>query len=260
MELLRLNKYIAQSGICSRRKADDAIVAGLVSVNGMVERNPAVKVDPSADEVTFEGRAIKPIEEKVYIAFNKPRGCISTCMDERGRKTVLDFLEEYDKLRIFPVGRLDYDSDGLLLLTNDGDFAYCLTHPKHKLKKVYHALVKGDPLEHDLEKLRRGVMLEDGMTYPAVIYRLAPEGGNSLISIEIHEGRNRQVRRMFDHIGYPVLRLTRVSIAGIRLDGIAVGRYRNLSEDELAGILHLTGYSKTQLTDSKGDQHEKTQH
>ena len=252
-----MNKYIAEAGICSRRKADDAIFAGAVCVNGKVECNPAVRVKVAEDTVTFHGQLIQPAASKVYIAFNKPRGCVSTCSDERGRKTVLDFLGEYAKLRIFPVGRLDYDSDGLLLLTNDGDFAYCLTHPKHKQNKIYHALIKGAPSDGELQVLREGVVLEDGVTHPAGVHKIAKQGCNTLISVDIHEGRNRQVRRMFDAIGYTVLRLTRVSVAGISLDGIEVGQHRNLNHSELAGILQRTGHGETQQINRDGDGYEK---
>lgn len=257
MELIRLNKYIAASGVCSRRKADEAIAEGRVSINGTIQLTPGVQIDPAHDKVCFDGKPISLEEEKVYIALNKPRGCVSTCSDDRGRRTVLDLLPEYASFRLFPVGRLDYDSDGLLIMTNDGDFAYCVTHPKHKLSKVYHALVKGIPADRVLEKLRKGVELEDGMTHPAVVQKLGEEKGNALISIEIHEGRNRQVRRMFDAVGHNVLRLTRVEIGGIKLAGIAPGKHRPLKSAELAGILQKTGYGKTQPNGGNGGRHGK---
>jgi 23S rRNA pseudouridine2605 synthase len=229
----RLQKILANAGVASRRKCEELIQAGKVTVNEVVITELGAKADPLVDVITVSGRPIKR-EQKLYLLFNKPKGVITTMTDPKGRSAVTDYLKDI-KERIYPVGRLDYDSEGLLLLTNDGDLAQKLTHPKHHVPKTYHATVERVPHGNDLEKLKRGIKLEDGMTSPAQAeyHDVDPEGKYATISITIHEGRNRQVRRMFDAIHHPVTRLKRISFGGITLGGLQRGKYRKLTAAEI---------------------------
>ncbi|WP_123040845.1 pseudouridine synthase [Cohnella candidum] len=229
----RLQKILANAGVASRRKCEELIKEGKVTVNDEVVTELGAKADPTADVIKVSGRPIKQ-EKKLYLLFNKPKGVITTMTDPKGRSTVNDYLKDV-KERVYPVGRLDYDSEGLLLLTNDGDLAQKLTHPKHHVPKTYHATVERVPHGNDLEKLKKGVKLDDGMTSPAQAeyHDVDPEGKYATISITIHEGRNRQVRRMFDKIKHPVTRLKRVSFGGITLGGLQRGKYRKLTAEEV---------------------------
>ncbi len=239
----RLQKVLAQAGVASRRKCEEMITAGLVEVNDAVVTELGTKVDPAHDVIKVKGRLIKQ-ESKVYVLFHKPKGVITAVSDPKGRKVVTDYMKGI-KERVFPVGRLDYDTEGLLLLTNDGDFSNALTHPSHEVDKTYLATVNGVPHGDKLDKLRKGVMLEDGMTAPAEVeyYDVDPEHKHSIISITIHEGRNRQVRRMFDAIGFPVQRLRRISMGNLTLFGVARGRYRHLKPAEIKELLDLANRS-----------------
>ncbi|MDG5787653.1 pseudouridine synthase [Evansella sp. AB-P1] len=234
----RLQKVIAQSGITSRRKAEQLIVDGKVLVNGKKITELGTKVDPNHDKIIVEGVPLEK-EEPVYYLLYKPTGVISSVNDEHNRKVVTDFIET-DK-RIFPVGRLDYDTSGLILLTNDGDFANLLMHPKHKVVKTYIAKVEGIPLRESLKKLERGVMLEDGKTAPAQVKvkRSDKKKGTSIVEISIHEGRNRQVRRMFDAIGHPVVKLKREQYGFLHLKGLNAGEYRELKPHEIKQLREL---------------------
>lgn len=196
----RLQKILAQAGVASRRKCEELILAGKVEVNGELVTTLGTKVDPEQDIIKVAGRLIRG-ENKIYIMFNKPKGVITSASDDKGRKVVTDYLKGI-KERVYPVGRLDYDTEGLLLLTNDGEFANLLTHPKHHVPKTYLATVKGVPHGTALDKLKAGIKLEDGMTAPAEVeYKDVDEANKeTVISITIHEGRNRQVRRMFEAI------------------------------------------------------------
>ncbi|MBD0380637.1 pseudouridine synthase [Paenibacillus sedimenti] len=229
----RLQKVLAEAGIASRRKCEDIITAGRVQVNGEVVTTLGVKVNPQEDEIKVDGRAINQ-QQKIYVLLNKPKGVITSATDPGGRKVVTDFLPGI-KERVYPVGRLDYDTEGLLLLTNDGEFAHLLTHPKHHVPRTYQATVKGVPHGTLLEKLRTGVQLEDGMTSPAEVEYadVNPEKNESIIEITIYEGRNRQVRRMFDSISFPVIRLKRIKFGPIFLTGVPRGKYRHLSVSEI---------------------------
>lgn len=193
-----------------------------------------VKADPATDIITMNGKPITANANKVYAAFHKPKGVITSMSDPEGRKTVLDFVKGIGG-RVYPVGRLDYDTEGLLLLTNDGDLANMLMHPRHHVAKTYHATVKGIPHGDLLEKLREGVQLEDGMTQPAEVeyHDVDMERKSATISITIYEGRNRQVRRMFEAIGHPVVKLKRVQFGNIFLQGIPRGKFRHLTKSEV---------------------------
>ena len=234
----RLQKYLARCGVASRRKAEELIVGGLVAVNGQVVRELGTKVEPGRDRVTVDGQPITPGEKKIYLMVNKPRGYITSNQDPQGRRTVLTLLPEGFP-RVFSVGRLDYNTTGLLLLTNDGELAYTLTHPKFQVEKVYHTMVRGVPEAAVLTQLRQGVLLEDGLTYPAVVDIIKVKAGNAILSISLREGRKRQVRRMCAAVGYPVLELERVALGPLRLGDLALGQYRKLTEAELKSLKRL---------------------
>ncbi|MNI34403.1 Ribosomal large subunit pseudouridine synthase B [compost metagenome] len=229
----RLQKILAEAGIASRRKCEEIITAGRVQVNGEVVTTLGVKVDPTVDEIQVDGRFINQ-QKKIYVLLHKPKGVITSANDPGGRKVVTDYLPGVTE-RVYPVGRLDYDTEGLLLLTNDGEFAHMLTHPKHHVPKTYHATVKGVPHGTLLEKLRNGVKLEDGLTAPAEVEYsdISPEKNETVVSITIYEGRNRQVRRMFDAISFPVIRLKRIKFGPIFLTGVPRGKYRHLTPNEV---------------------------
>ena len=225
----RLQKLIARSGICSRRAAEKIILAGRVTVDGKIIRELGAKADIN-QKICVDGKRLTFGAEKIYLLLNKPRGYVSTVKDERGRKTVLDLLGENFSERVYPVGRLDLNSEGLLILTNDGDLTNALIHPRYEVSKTYRAKISGVVTEEKLDELRAGIELDDGLTAPAEIYRLDKD----LIEITIHEGRNRQVRRMFAAIGCDVKRLRRIKFAGLTLDGLKVGKFRELTPEEVA--------------------------
>ncbi|MBU9724007.1 MULTISPECIES: pseudouridine synthase [Bacillaceae] len=234
----RLQKVIAQSGITSRRKAEELIVEGKVYVNGKRVTELGTKVDPQIDKVEVNGVPLER-EEPVYFMLYKPTGVISSVSDEHNRKVVTDFIPTDQ--RIYPIGRLDYDTSGLLLLTNDGDFANLLTHPKHKIYKTYIAKVEGMPLREDIKKLEKGIILEDGKTAPArvKVIRSDKRKETSIVEISIHEGRNRQVRRMFEAIGHPVMKLKREQYGFLQLKGLNAGEFRELKPHEVKKMREL---------------------
>lgn len=229
----RLQKVLAEAGVASRRKCEEIITAGRVQVNGEVVTTLGVKVNPQEDEIKVDGRSINQ-QKKIYVLLNKPKGVITSATDPGGRKVVTDFLPGI-KERVYPVGRLDYDTEGLLLLTNDGDFAHLLTHPKHHVPRTYQATVKGVPHGTALDKLRSGIQLEDGMTSPAEVEYadINPDKNETVVEITIYEGRNRQVRRMFEAISFPVIKLKRIKFGPIFLTGVPRGKYRHLTSDEI---------------------------
>ncbi|WP_456278472.1 pseudouridine synthase [Bacillus sp. AK128] len=228
----RLQKVIAQAGVASRRKAEELIQEGRVTVNGKVMKELGTKVS-SNDKVEVDGIPLER-EQPVYFLLYKPTGVISSVSDDKGRKVVTDFFPLL-KERIYPIGRLDYDTSGVLLLTNDGDFANTLMHPKHEVDKVYIAKVKGVPTREQLRLLATGVKLEDGITAPARTKMISSDKkkNTSIIQIIIHEGRNRQVRRMFEAIGCPVMKLKREQYGFITLHGLTPGESRELSPHEV---------------------------
>lgn len=234
----RLQKVIAQSGLTSRRKAEQLIVDGRVTVNGQRVTELGTKVDMKKDKVVVDGVPIGK-EEPVYFLLYKPTGVISTVNDEHGRKVVTDFIPT-DK-RIFPIGRLDYDTSGLLLLTNDGDFANLLMHPKYKVYKTYVAKIEGIPLREMLKKLEKGIVLEDGKTAPAKVKvtRSDKAKNTSIVEISIREGKNRQVRRMFEAIGHPVIKLKREQYGFLNLKGLNAGEYRELKPHEIKQLREM---------------------
>lgn len=237
---IRLQKVLAMAGVASRRHAEELIIGGKVKVNGKVVKELGTKVEVSRDKIEVNGKPLPPVERKVYYLLNKPRGYVTTLQDERGRKTVLDLLEGVQE-RVYPVGRLDYDSEGLLLLTNDGELTQALTHPKHKVKKTYRARVEGIPQPDKLEEMAKGLRLEDGMTAPADVKLVDILDGRALLEISIHEGRNRQVRRMCECIGQPVLRLRRIRLGPLELGDLKPGDFRPLNFNELTSLMELVG-------------------
>jgi len=231
---MRLNKYIASAGLSSRRGADEIIKNGRVKLNGEVVCEMGIEVHES-DFVTVDDNPIIGSEKKIYIALNKPKGYITTTKDQFGRPSVLDLTTDI-KLRIFPVGRLDYTTGGLILLTNDGDFANDVTHPSKNMYKTYIARILGFPKQADIVSLRQGIELEDGITAPAKVEVIKKYLNGVDINLSIHEGRNRQVRRMLDALGYSVIDLKRISIGSILLGNLPIGKWRHLTDREIASI------------------------
>ena len=228
---MRINKYLASCGIASRRNSEKLIQEGRVKINGRVVTELATDVR-ERDKVEVDGNVVSAIERHVYLMLNKPKGCLCTVSDDRGRKTVMDYLPERNE-RLFPVGRLDYDTEGLLLLTTDGDFANLLTHPSACVPNTYVAKLEGAIDEAELNVLRRGVILDGKKTKPAKVQFLGYEGELTRIEVIISEGRNRQVRRMFEAIGKNVVFLKRTQIGPLRLGGLARGGVRPLTEREI---------------------------
>ncbi len=233
-----MQKYLADRGVCSRRKAESLILAGRVTVNGVAVTVLGSKVDPNTDQVAVDQEMVSATQKLRYLLLYKPTGYICSVKDERGRRTVLDLLPEV-KERVYPVGRLDYDTSGLLLLTNDGDLTACLLHPSYEVNKTYRAVVKGCPTVQALNKLKQGIRLQDGLTAPAKVKLLRREE-NALIELTIHEGRNRQVRRMLEAVGYPVLHLKRVRFAFLDLTGLHPGEWRDLTAAEIQQLKRIS--------------------
>ncbi|MBQ6297493.1 MAG: rRNA pseudouridine synthase [Selenomonadaceae bacterium] len=225
----RLQKIIARAGICSRREAEKLILAGKVSVDGKIITELGAKAELN-QKIRVDGKLLTLGAEKIYIMLNKPRGYVSTARDERGRKTILELVDISE--RIYPIGRLDLNSEGLILLTNDGELTNALIHPRFEVKKTYRAKIAGVLTEEKLDLLRAGIELDDGLTAPAEIYMLDKD----LVEITIHEGRNRQVRRMFSAIGCDVKRLKRIKFANLTLNGLKVGKWRELTAEEVAEL------------------------
>ena len=235
----RLQKIISQAGIASRRDAEEIIKAGRVKVNGQVITEMGLKFDSERDKIIVDGKLIRA-EKHVYILMNKPKGVVTSLNDPEGRKTVADLLHDV-KERVYPVGRLDYNTEGLLLLTNDGELTHALTHPSNEIGKIYRAKVIGLPTDEKIDLLRTGIKLEDGVTAPAIVRVMEYDRNKNITDVEIsiHEGRNRQVRRMFDAIGHPVRNLKRVQMAFLVLEGLGRGRYRHLEAHEVARLKAL---------------------
>lgn len=229
----RLQKVMARAGVASRRESERMIKAGRVQVNGQVVKELGTKVT-GADVVLVDGQLIER-EQKVYILFYKPRGVISAAKDDKGRKVVTDFFKDIYQQRLYPVGRLDYDTSGLLLMTNDGDLANKLMHPRYKVNKTYVAKVAGIPTNDELEKLRHGIIIDGRKTTPAKSKVLSTDmkKQTAIVSLTIHEGRNHQVKKMLQAIGHPVKKLKRETYGFLTLKGLTSGEYRELKHDEI---------------------------
>ncbi|HHW56650.1 MAG TPA: rRNA pseudouridine synthase [Clostridia bacterium] len=233
----RLQKYLAECGIASRRKCEDYILQGRVKVNGRVVRELGVKINPEVDIIEFDGKIVRRENKKIYIMLNKPTGYITSAKDQFGRPTVMDLIKI--KERIYPVGRLDYDTSGLLLLTNDGGLANILMHPRHEIVKTYIAKIKGIPTEKELERFRNGLLIDGYLTSKAEIEILSIENRTCVVEIKIHEGKNRQVRKMCEAIGHPVIFLTRTKIGELSLGKLKPGEWKYLTPKEIEYLKSL---------------------
>jgi 23S rRNA pseudouridine2605 synthase len=239
---MRLQKFLARAGVASRRGSEDLMTAERVTVNGAVITELGFKVDPLVDEVAVDGKVVRLEQGCAYYALNKPRGYMTTMSDPEGRRTVAELFPKDAPAGLFPVGRLDFDTEGLLLLTTDGDLSHVLLHPSHHVTKVYLATVKGVPSPATLAQLRKGVELDDGMTAPAGAVLVTKTGeashetGRSVVELRIREGRKRQVRRMLSAVGHPVVRLQRVSFGPIVLGELPAGDVRPLTNEEVEAL------------------------
>ena len=235
--VVRLQKFLARAGVAARRHCEALIRAGRVTVGGRVVTDPGHPVRPGADRVAVDGRPVEA-EPPVYVLLHKPRGLISSARDPFGRPTVVDHVRRSGgpRMRLYPVGRLDADSEGLLLLTNDGELAFGLTHPSREVEKTYRVWVRGRVGEEAVQALRRGVQLEDGRTAPARVRVVWRGPGRSVLEVTLHEGRKRQVRRMCEAVGHPVLRLVRVRLGPLELRGLGPGRWRYLTPQEVEAL------------------------
>ena len=237
-ESIRLNKFLALAGIGSRRSNDELILSGDVKVNGKVVQELGVKINPQIDRITVRGNQVFVEQKLVYLLLNKPKDTITTVKDERGRTTVMDLVKV--KQRVFPVGRLDRNTTGVLLITNDGEFANGLMHPKHEIERVYHVRLERGILDEDVKKLREGVRLDDGVARVNQVETLKKTKRTELF-VSIHEGRNREVRRMFETLGYDVKKLDRISFAGITTAGLSRGKWRKLQHKEVEHLKRVAG-------------------
>lgn len=228
---MRLNKYLAKAGITSRRKADKLIEQGRIRINGKVVTVLGTKIKPKQDKVEVDGKTVKP-EDKLYLMLNKPPGFLVTLDDPFNRPTIKKLLPDLG-VRVFPVGRLDLNSEGLLLLTNDGELAHHLMHPRYNIKKVYIVRIKGQIQSRDLKELSRGVHLDNQRISPDKVKLIKEESGTSLLKVEIHEGKKREIRRMFQSIGYQVKSLKRIQFAGLKLGNLEKGKWRYLRPEEI---------------------------
>lgn len=239
---LRLQKYLAEAGIASRRASEELITAGRVQVNGLVA-TLGMSVDPETDVVLYDGKPVKQEEELITIMLYKPKGVVSTSDDPQGRRTVQEFVKDIPA-RLYNVGRLDINSEGLLLMTNDGELAHRMTHPKFSVEKTYYAICDGKLLPSEIASLVNGVQLDDGMTAPAKVTHVRPtKTGDTSILITIHEGKNRQIRRMLEAVGHRTLRLKRERFGPLHLGELKPGETRRLTPDELRSLKHALGLS-----------------
>ncbi|MDO4300981.1 MAG: pseudouridine synthase [Clostridia bacterium] len=235
--LIRLHKYLAEAQVASRRKAEEIILQGRVKVNGKTIAELGTRVESDSDVVTVDGKRVQICEKMIYIMLNKPEGCVTTVKDQFDRKSVLDYVSDV-KERVYPVGRLDYDTSGLLILTNDGDLTYKLTHPKHNIEKTYIADVDREPDSSDMERFKNGLIIDGRKTAPAEI-EVIKKGRLTSLKIKIHEGRNRQVRKMCSAINCNVVRLKRIAEGNLELGRLEKGKYRYLTAEEIVYIKGL---------------------
>ena len=236
MEEMRLQKYLALCNVASRRASEEIILSGRVKVNGVVITELGTKVK-DGDEVIVDGNVLSVESKKIYIMLNKPVGYVTTVSDDQGRPTVMDLVSGDIRERLYPVGRLDFNTEGLLLLSNAGDFTYKITHPKHKLDKTYEVWVTGKAEANAIRRLEQGIFIDGRKTAPAKADVIESTKGSAVLSITIHEGRNRQVRKMCQAVGFKVLGLRRVSEGGLNLGNLPVGKWRHLNENEVRLIL-----------------------
>ena len=234
---MRINKYLAESGICSRRAADKLIEEGAVKINGKIA-SPGAEADPGKDRVTVNGKIINPVNHYEYYIMNKPKGCVCTAKDDKGRKTVMDFLPQ-DCARVFPVGRLDYDTEGLLIFTNDGELTYKLTHPKNEIPKTYVVKTEKPVSEKDLSALRSGIIIDGIKTKKCNVTLLKTYKTGSKLQITITEGRNRQIRKMIEATGNSVDFLKRIKVGDLTVSGLNRGEVRKLRQEEINYLLYL---------------------
>ena len=235
---IRLQKYLSVCGVASRRKAEELILSGKVKVNGHIA-SIGDKVDPKRDKVTVRGKAVVAVNEKVYIMLHKPRGFVTTMKDERDRKCVSDLVKDVG-VKVFPVGRLDRNSEGLLIMTNDGEFANKLTHPSSHVNKTYRVTVSGQVEEENLIEMREGIVLDGRKTMPCDVFIAERKADRTVLIFIIQEGRNRQIRRMCEAVGLKVLRLKRTEIAGVKLGMLPQGKWRPLNEKEMRHLTNVT--------------------
>ena len=235
---IRLQKFLSESGVASRRKAEELIEAGKVKVNGHVVAL-GTKVDPKRDKVTVRGKTVVATREKMYIMLHKPRGFVTTMSDENDRKCVSDLVKDVP-VRVFPVGRLDMNSEGLLIMTNDGELANIITHPSSLVNKTYRVTVGGAVAEETLDKLRTGIVIEGRKTLPCDVFVIERKPDRTVLNFIIHEGRNRQIRKMSESVNLEVLRLKRTEIAGVKLGMLPQGSWRPLNERELTRLMNIS--------------------
>lgn len=236
--LIRLQKYLADASIASRRKSEQIILGGHICVNGKIVTELGTKVDTEKDIVTYKGNEVKINNNYIYIMFHKPEGCVTTVHDQFERKTVMDYIQDIEE-RIYPVGRLDFDTSGLLILTNDGDLTYRLTHPKHNIEKVYIANVIGEPTKEEINKFEKGLYIDNYKTSQAKLYIVKRNGNLTSIKVVIREGRNRQVRKMCEAINHPVRNLKRIATGKLFLGELKRGEYRHLTKEEVNYLKNL---------------------
>lgn len=235
--MMRLNKYIAHAGVCSRRKAAELVKAGLIKVNGETETNPAIEIKPT-DQIEYQGKILRVQHKKIYLLLNKPKNVITTMEDDRGRKTVWDVVQSKVKTKIYPIGRLDRNTTGLLLMTNDGELAHKLSHPSSKVKKIYQVVLDRPLSEEDINKIATGVKLEDGVAHVDVVSYIQ-ELPQTHIGIELHSGKNRIIRRIFEHLNYQVVKLDRVYYSGLTKKDLPRGWSRFLKKREIIMLKHF---------------------
>lgn len=235
----RLNKYLASTGAASRRGADKLIEEGRVKVNGKVIKELGSSINEKNDTVMVDDNIVKPVKDYAYILFYKPKGCITTSSDEKGRKTIYDYLQDLNVSHLIPVGRLDYDTEGMLIMTNDGDLAYKLTHPSYEIPKTYLVKVDGEMPEHKLAQLRKGVLVDGEKTKRCKVKLLEYKDGESKLQVTITEGKNRQIRKMFEAVEREVKFLKRIAVGELRLGGLPRGGYRYLNDDEIYYIKNM---------------------
>jgi 23S rRNA pseudouridine2605 synthase len=238
---MRINKFLALCGIASRRKSEQLILQKRVKINDRVVHNLATDIDPKKDIVLVDGKPVHFKEDFIYLMLHKPKGYVTTTDDEHNRPTVMDLIKVPDDRRVYPVGRLDYNTEGLLLFTDDGELANILTHPSYKIEKTYIARIKGTITSEEVNKLRSGVVIDGAKTAPCKVNILRMDEKSTRLEITIHEGRNRQVRKMLESIGKETQFLKRISVGKIRLGGLARGKFRTLNKREIAHLNELKG-------------------